>query len=152
MNSIPSQSGQATLFYRILSEHIDWLYQKGYQEKPIGSNGSGSHLSNQLQVEMQKAIIRLMWHNGDGHFSTKMTRRKVEFQFLYDYDPVRIRINFLKLRATLNKVSLEFPIENNTRWNLPPADKVTQELLALKKKAFLSRTKNVAQSNSTEVK
>ena len=141
MKSNAFEFGPKTLFHRILVEHSDWLYQKGYHEYPPGQTLPNSHLTNQLQAEMQKAIIRLLWQEGNGHFNIKMKRGKVEFVFLYEYDPFKIRLNLIQLKATLNKVNLEYPVENNSRWNLPPAEKVSQELIALKKKELLSRLK-----------
>jgi len=143
-----------TLFQRILEEHIAWLFQQGYHERTLGARDRPGRLFNDLRVTLEKAIVQTLWTyrveefqiGTKGVFGPK--KDPVAFDFLYKYDPARVKLELTQLSARLYEETIQYPIVNNTRRQLPPADLAHAQLSAGINAQLLQKIREEKQSSA----
>jgi len=142
-----------SLFERIFDEHTNWLFQQGYHERTLGSRDRPGRLFSDLRETFEKAILQTLWKyrmeefqiGTRGVFGPK--KDPVDFAFHYRYDPHRLRLDLTQLSARLYEETIQYPIANNTRRQLPPADLVHAQLSAVISAQVLERIKEQKHSS-----
>ena len=146
-----------SLYSRIMTEHKNWLQEKGFDEEKLDSMDQPGTMVAQLQDKLFQVVVETMLSNDPVEFSVSMTgyfndrRDKVRFEFAYSYDPDRTQLHLMKMTAQLDATTLEIPIWNNNRRELLPADKVYQKLF-LKSKQLPTRQASAPALGSQKVK
>jgi hypothetical protein len=132
----PKKMVLETLFTRILREHAEWLFVKGYNGDEPGTTNTKNLLTDRLKGEMTRVGSLRLWEYAVEPFDLTIQgdygRKKdaITYTFHYTYDAALVRFNLVKMTAVMDDQTLSFPIWRNTRHELPASEKV-QEMFGL---------------------
>jgi hypothetical protein len=148
----PKKMVLETLFTRILREHCEWLFLKGYTEDQLGTTNTKDSLSGRLKAEMTRVGSLRLWDYAVEPFDLAVQgdygRKKeaITYTFHYTYDATVVRFNLEKMTAVMDDQALSFPIWRNTRHELPASEKVQEMfgLLLLQKQKAEAKDKSEA--------
>lgn len=144
-----------THWQKVLDVHADWLLSKGYQERLLEAGEINGKLVQRLKESMEEAIYHSLWVYRIEEFSVETSglfeekQDRVVFQFNYELDPSRERLGLMSLKATMDDLSLDFPIAGNRPADLPPAILVHKQLSTLGRNIQLNRIAKFAGQQPT---
>jgi len=122
-------------YVRILAVHTDWLNEKRYNEMSLDSREKRGAFHERLRVAFDKAIDESKWDDKPRTFIVDVQGRfppkddMVEFDFKYQYEPVHQKLQLLSVTASMGELVEVFPIQLNTRRQLPDSKKAYEQLV-----------------------
>ena len=124
-----------SLFADILDVHTEWLTRKGYDQQSLGLTGTPNDPLNRLEDAFKEIVTQNFWARKPLEFDLPITgkfgrhsQEKVEFHFHYRYDPNRVKLNLLSLRAELGSQNQTWLITGDRQHLLPDSQTVFEQL------------------------
>jgi hypothetical protein len=124
-----------SLFADILDVHTEWLTRKGYDQQALGLTGTPNDPLNRLEDAFKEIVTQNFWARKPLEFELDTTGRfgrhqqeRVEFRFHYRYDPNRVKLNLLSLRAELGDQSQTWLITGDRQHLLPDSQLAFEQL------------------------
>ena len=138
-----------SLFADILDVHTDWLTKKKYDQANLGLTGTSEDMLNRLEDSFCRAVCDNFWARKSLEFEVPISGRfgrhgvdRIDLVFRYRYDPKRIKLDLISLRASMGEANCTRLIIGNSRHLLPSSPEIYQELqlkkLSLDEPAALS--------------
>jgi hypothetical protein len=124
-----------SLFADILDVHTQWLTRKGYDQSGLGLTGTSDDPLNRLEDVFKEVVCANFWARKPlefeldvtGHFG-RHNKEHASLHFRYRYDPNRVKLHLLSLRAELGDQSRTWLITGDRQHLLPGSQQVFQLL------------------------
>jgi hypothetical protein len=129
-----------SLIKAMFEVQVNILLKKGYDERFIQGDTTKGTFKERFRMEFDRIVREALWQDltpyhfvvsMDGRFGTAEEKDRVEFLFLYTYDP-SMKLDLMQVQTRLNETTKCYPVTNPSE--IPFPEKAHKDLLAAQTK------------------
>lgn len=144
-----------SISYSNLTHHSKTIWEQSrlflslhYTEKMINAHANPGTMIHQLKDELRRVADLNFFEMVNPHAQVRMTgyfgheRSKIDFDFIYRYDPIKQRLNPKALVATINdSIQKEYRVVTTAARDIPPSGEVAKDLSRMLTASILKKIK-----------